>query len=273
MKRCVPAVSAGLLLLLVSGGSGAEQYLVNAAAGNAGDAHVNNDDPDAYASFQRSEAGGGAESYQAGANASSGQIYARASRVDPLPPAAITTGAAASIAETIHFDELPEDSVTVTATLGVGVIASKTKGFANASASLQVGSCYVTKGYSAGGGPSSGGNCPGSETGTVHFTLTRNQLIQSGGELDVSVNVSAQLESQGGIEGFAEVSGGAGLVNGLAPPETPEPGTIYLVLDPPLAISYSGTQTFFPAPEPEAPLLAVACGATLFAMRRSRRRD
>jgi len=272
MSRGALAVSLGLLLL-VAGASRAEQYLVNATAGNDGDAHVNNDDPDAFASFERVEPPG-AEFYQVGADASSGTIYARASRTDPLPPAAVTTGAAATIEETIHFDELPAESVTVTATLGVGVTASRNVGFANASARLDVGGCYVSKGYNAVSGPTSGGNCPGSQGDTIQFSMTRDQIIQSGGELDVSVSVSAQLESSGGLDATAEASGSASLASGaaLAADAPPPPGTIYLVLDPPLAISYTGTYTVFPAPEPGAPLLGVACGATLLALRRARRR-
>jgi hypothetical protein len=267
-------MSAGLLFL-VAGTSGAEQYLVNASAGNSGDAHVNNDDPDAYATFERTEPPG-AEFYSAGANADGGLVYARASRTDPLPPAAISTSAAASIEETIHFDELPEDSVSVTAILGVGVTASRIVGFASASARLDLGACYVAKGYNAVSGPTSGGNCPGSQGNSIQLVLTREQLIQSGGELDISVSVSAQLESFGGLDATAEASGGASLMSGDARLASlaadPAPGTIYLALDPPLAVSYSGTHTVFPAPEPGAPLLAAACGATLCALRRVRRR-
>jgi hypothetical protein len=258
-----------VLALLVGDGADAERYLVNAAAGNDGDSHVDDDDPDAYAEFQRVQKGGGAEFYQASADASAGGLFASASRVDPLPPAAISTRSAATIEETIHFDELPADSVSVTATLGVAVTASSNVGFANASARLDLGACYVTRGYNAGSGPSASTNCPGLAdpgTGTITLQVTRDQLIASGGELDILVSVSAQLETLGGIDGEAHAGGG------FSRGDQPVPGRVYLQLDPPLAHHFTGSMTAFPVPEPGAPLLLAAGGGVLLAARRRRAR-
>jgi hypothetical protein len=273
MRRRMKQTGLGLLLAgaLAGAPAGAEQYLVNAAAGNNGDSHVDNDDPDAFAEFQRSEMGGGAEFYQASANASSGTIFASASHTDPLPPLTISTRAAAGIEETIHFDELPADSVTVRATLGVGVFASRNVGFANASARLDLGGCYVTKSHNAVSGPDGGTNCPGQAgADTIELVLTREQIMANN-ELDISVQISAQLEAFGGLDAEAHVGGGISLARGAGP----VPGVVYLELDPPLAISFTGSQTSFPvpAPEPGAPLLLAAGAAALAAGgRRGRQR-
>jgi hypothetical protein len=265
-------VFLGLLLASALGAAeaGAEQYLVNAAAGNDGDAHVNNDDPDAFAEFQRAE-GGGAEFYQASADASSGSIFASASRTDPLPFLSISTRAAASIEETIHFDELPADSVTIEATLGVGVTASRNVGAASAFARLDLGACSVTRSYNAASGPSSGTNCPAQgdpAAGTITLVVTRDQLIATGGQVDIAVNVSAQLESLGGIDGQALVAGGVPFSRG----SQPTPGHVLLAIDPPLAHHFTGSMTSFLAvPEPGAPLLVAAGAAVLLAAGRARR--
>lgn len=268
MRSWRVAVSGlGVWLALATGPAGAEQYLVNAAAGNNGDSAVNQDDPDAFAEFQRSE-GGGAEFYQASADASSGSLFASASHSDPLPFLTISTRAAAGIEETIHFDELPADSVTIRATLGVGVYASRNVGFANASARLDLGGCYVTKSYNAVDGPGGGTNCPSGEGGTIELVLTREQIMASNG-LDISVSISAQLEAFGGLDAEAVVGAGVPLSRGAGP----VPGQVFLELDPPLAISFTGSQTSFPvlAPEPGAPLLLAAGAAALAAGGRRRR--
>jgi hypothetical protein len=256
------------LALFTGDAADAERYLVNAAAGNDGDSHVDNDDPDAYAEFQRSLKGGGAEFYEASADASSGSIFASASRTDPVPPGSVSTRSAASIEETIHFQELPADSVTIRATLGVGVTASRNVGFASASARLDLGSCYVTRSYNAVSGASSGTNCPGSEDGTIELVLTRDDLLASSAQVDIQVHVSAQLESFGGLDASASVGGGIPLSRGSGP----APGRIYLELDPPLAHSFTGSMTDFPVPEPGAPLLLAAGSAALLAARRATRR-
>jgi len=265
MRRWQVAVTGfGVWLALAAGPAGAEQYLVNAAAGNEGDSAVNQDDPDAFAEFQRSE-GGGAEFYQASADASSGSLFASASHTDPLPFLTISTRAAAGIEETIHFDELPADSVTIRATLGVGVFATRNVGFASASARLDLGGCYVTKSHNAVTGPDGGTNCPGAGGDTVELVLTREQIMASN-EIDISVQISAQLEAFGGLDAEAYVGGGAPLARGAGP----VPGVVYLELDPPLAISFTGSQTSFPVPEPGAPLLLAMGSAVLCAARRRR---
>lgn len=270
MRRWQDAVAGfGVWLALAAGPAGAEQYLVNAAAGNNGDSHVDNDDPDAFAEFQRSEMGGGAEFYQASADASTGTLFASASHADPLPPLTISTRAAAGIEETIHFDELPADSVTIRATLGVGVFASRKVGFANASARLDLGGCYVTKSHNAVNGPDGGTNCPGQAgSDTIELVLTREQIMASN-EIDISVQISAQLEAFGGLDAEAVVSGGIPLARGAGP----VPGVVYLELDPPLAISFTGSQTSFPVlvPEPGAPLLLAVGAAALAVVDRRRR--
>jgi hypothetical protein len=252
--------------LLFAGPVHGERYLVNAAAGNNGDGHVNNDDPDAFAEYSRVD-GAGFEIYEASANASSGSVFASAARTDPLPFIPISTRAAAGIEETIHFDELPADSVTVTASLGAVAQAMRNVGGASASARLDLGfSCYTTVSFVAGGGGSTaGGVCGGNliQGTTLQLVLTRDQILDANLELDIQVHVSAQLESLGGIDGSATVSGGLPLARG----GTPVPGRVYLELDPPLAISFTGSQTFFPAPEPGAPLLAVVGVAVLAAAR------
>lgn len=280
MWRWVPGRRIGGLLLVVvlgwaSGPALAEQYLVNAAAGNEGDAAVDQDDPDASASFSRVDVG--SELYEASADASSGGVFASASRTDPLPPAAISTRAAAGIEETIVFDELPADSVTIEATMGIEVFAARTVGAANASARLTLvastGECSFLRSYNAALGPSEepacnaiGGSAGG---GTVTLVLTRDQLLASNLQVDIEINVSAQLESIGGIDGSAIAAGGVGFSRGPA-----VPGTVFVDIDPPLAHHYVGSMTAFPTsvPEPGAPALLAVGAATLLACGRRRAR-
>ena len=66
----------------------AEQYNVVASAGNDGDAHVDNDDPNAFAEFFRAE-GGGEESYAASADAGSGQGDFPGIEADPVDAAVL----------------------------------------------------------------------------------------------------------------------------------------------------------------------------------------
>jgi hypothetical protein len=101
--------------------------------------------------------------------------------------------------------------------------------------------------------------------GAVELVVSRDDLIARGGQVDIQVHVSAQLESIGGIEGEAYVGGGIPFSRGATPP----PGRVYLELDPPLAHTFTGSLTDFPVPEPGAPLLLAAGGAALLAARRS----
>jgi hypothetical protein len=271
MRRWILGSIVGALAAAVAVPAAAEQYNVVANAGNDGDAHVDNDDPNAFAEFFRAE-GGGEESYNASADAGSGSVSAYAAHSDPLPPLTITTGAAAGIAETIHFDELPATSVTIRGVLAVETSASRNVGFANASATLTIGACSTSSSYNAVSGATSGSNCPGAGPGSIEFVLTRDQIIAANGELDIEVQVSAQLEAQGGLDATASASGALPLLlaRGAGPPP---PGRAYLSLDPPLQISYTGGATSFPAipvPEPGAPLLAAVGSATLAAFRRRR---
>ena len=79
-RRILGSVVGGFFLF---GGADAPaeaaQYNVAASAGNEGDAHESNSDPDAHASFTRSE-DTATESYDAGANANGGSLHARALR-------------------------------------------------------------------------------------------------------------------------------------------------------------------------------------------------
>jgi hypothetical protein len=268
MRRWVLGSIFGAIAVFGPLSAPAEQYNVVASAGNDGDSHGgDNSDPDAFATFQRNE-GGGAEFYTASADASVAAVSASASHTDPLPPAAISTSAAASIEETIHFDELPADSVTIRAGLDVTVTATRLAGFANAAGSIHVGSCSAGVGFNAVNGPTESSNCPGSGPGTIEMVLTRDQILAMNGELDIEVHVSATLEAQGGLNASASANGALPLL--IARGAEPPPGRAYLELDPPLQISYTGSQTFFPVPEPGAPLLAAAGAATLAACRRRR---
>ena len=269
MRLRMWGVAAGLGLAL-AGGAGAERYLVSATAGGDGDGHTNNDDPDAFAEFVRQDVG--QERYIASANAGSGSLFASASRADPLPFATISTTAGASIEETIHFTELPPnptDTVSITATLGVAVSATATVGFAKANGSVTLlgpgGSCTASTSTQSGTNESCQANAGFSEPGSVTLVVTRDQLVASGGEVDIIANVSAQLESSGGINGSASASGGTGFSRG----GEPEPGTIHIDIDPPLAHTYTGSQTLFPAARARrtAPL---AVGAATLAVARSR---
>jgi hypothetical protein len=265
MRLWVLGSMVGALVGLVPLEARAEQYNVAVTAGNEGDSHGgDNSDPNAFALFQR-EDGAGAEFYEASADASAGSVYASASHVDPLPPAAVSTSAAATIAETLHFDELPADSVTIRAGLNVLVSATRIVGFANAAASIQIGSCSAGIGHNAVTGPTQSSNCPGTGPGTIEMVLTRDQIIAMNAELDIAVNVSASLEAQGGLNATALAGGALPL---LARGADPPPGNAYLELDPPLQISYTGPNTFFPVPEAGAPLLAAVVAATLAACRR-----
>jgi hypothetical protein len=267
MRRWILGSIVGALAAGSAVPAAAEQYNVVASAGNDGDSHVDNNDPTAFAEFFRAE-GGGAESYEASADASSGSISAYAAHADPLPPVTITTGAAAGIAETIHFDELPATSVTIRGVLAVETSAMRTVGFANASASLTIGPCTASAAYNAVSGGTSGSNCPGAGPNSIQLVLTRDQIIAANGELDIEVQVSAQLEAFGGLNASASANGALPLL--LARGAQPPPGHAYLELDPPLQISYTGPNTFFPVPEPGAPLLAAVGAATLAACRRRR---
>jgi hypothetical protein len=257
-----------LLLALAALPAGAEQYNVVASAGNDGDAHVDNDDPAAQASFSRTDVG--SELYEAGANADGGSVYASAFHVDPLPFAAITTGAGASIEETIHFEELPTTSVTISAQIGAAVTATRVVGFANASASINLDECSASIGHNAVTGPSQSSNCPGDGSGSVVLVLTRDELIARNAEVDIEVHVSATLEASGGLNASASATGALPLL--LRRGAAPEPGRAYLTIDPPLEVTFTGSATHFdpiPAPEPGAPLL-VAVGAGVLAMCRRR---
>jgi hypothetical protein len=259
-----------LLLALAAPPAGAEQYNVVASAGNDGDSHVDNDDPSAQASFSRTD--GGFELYEAGADANGGSVYANATHVDPLPPLTVTTGAGASIEETIHFEELPATSVTISAQIGATVTASRTVGFANASASVSLDECSTSIAWNAVTGPTQGSNCPGDGPGAVELVLTRDELIARNGEVDIEVHVSAQLEAQGGLDASASATGVLPLL--LPRGATPEPGRAYLTIDPPLEVSFTGSATHFdpiPVPEPAAPLLGVVGAAVLAAARTWRR--
>jgi hypothetical protein len=186
MRRWILGGVVGALTSFGPLAAHAEQYNVVASAGNHGDAHVDNDDPTAFAEFFRAE-GGGEESYNASADASSGSVSAYATHADPLPPLTITTGAGAGIAETIHFDELPATSVTVRGALAVETSASRVVGFANASATLTIGGCSASSAYNADSGATSGSNCPGNGPGSIEFVLTCDQIIAANGELDIEV--------------------------------------------------------------------------------------
>jgi hypothetical protein len=262
-------ILVGTLLLTGAGAALAEQYNVVASAGPDGDSHGgNNSDPDATASFMHVE-GGGSEIYEAFADASSGSVLASALRVEPLPNGSNTTSSAALIEETIHFDELPDQSVTIRARLGVTVLATRKVGFASAHASLELGGCSVSRSYNAVTGATESNSCPGGDTGTIELVLTRDEIIAASGELDISVQVSAQLEASGGLNASATAGGSGSLSRGGGP----TPGLVQLSLDPPLAISFTGPNTQFPvlAPEPGAPLLAAAGAAVLCAAGRRRR--
>ena len=105
MKTRLGAICAGLALS--ASPAGAEQYNVIASAGNNGDSHTSNSDPDAFADFSRTELGG-EENYTASANANGGSLHASAARAGALSPATVTTRSAARIEETIHIDEAAE---------------------------------------------------------------------------------------------------------------------------------------------------------------------
>jgi len=265
-------------LLLGASAAGAEQYNVAVSAGNNGDSHGgDNSDPDAQASFERDEEPGGAEFYEARADSSTGSLSASAVRVDPLP-AGVSTSAGAIIEETIHFEELPASTVTIRASLGVGLGVTAASGVARAGARVTLraapGECNRTMSDHSALGPDENGSCntaSGSTgSGYVELVLTGDQLLDSNLEVDIEASVSAELENLGaGIDGSASASGGAGLSRG----GEPLPGTIYVNIDPPLAHTYTGSMTAFPvlAPEPGAPLLlAVGAGIGL-AFSRSRR--
>lgn len=278
MRERIGVALVVLGLLGGAGAAGAEQYNVAVSAGNNGDSHGgNNSDPDAQASFTRDEEPGGAEFYEARADASTGSLSASATRVDPLP-AGVSTSAAAIIEETIHFEELPATTVTIRASLGVSFAVTATPGIARAGARVTLraaaGECNRTMSDHSMLGPEENGSCntPSGSTGSgyVELVLTADQLLDSNLEVDVEASVSAALEDLGaGIDGAASASGGAGLSRGGAP----LPGTIYVNIDPPLAHSYTGSMTSFPvlAPEPGAPLLLATGAAALWVAGRRQR--
>jgi hypothetical protein len=202
MRTWLRLVGLAALALVAAAGAGAEQYNVTANAGNDGDSHLNNDDPDAEAEFVRSDVG--TEVYRASANAAFGSLSASASRQDPLPPG-VTTSSGASIEETIHFSELPAGSVTIRATLGVAAQATSATGVARASASLTLrgstGDCTYSMtqnsvlGFQDSNGCAATGGSAGD--GVVELTLTSDQLLASNAQVDIEANVSAQLENLG----------------------------------------------------------------------------
>lgn len=185
----------------------------------------------------------------------------------------ISTSSAASIEETIHFDELPNDTVTIRATMDVSVSTSSVTGFSLAFATMNLGGCSVSTSSNNGGKASSQGSCDaiGAAAGccTVTLVLSRDQLLAQNLQVDIIANVGASLESQGGINGQALASGGFSLSRG----GEPEPGTIHIDIDPPLAHHYTGSMTAFPVPEPGVPLLAAVGATTIFAARRRAWRD
>lgn len=279
MKTRLGAICAGLALS--ASPAGAEQYNVIASAGNNGDSHTSNSDPDAFADFSRTELGG-EENYTASANANGGSLHASAARAGTLSPATVTTRSAARIEETIHIDELPSGPVTITASIGVDLGATAVGGFASASYSLDLdggtGSCRAAAQAHSVQGLQDLSSCSAlvgsSGGGSVSITLTPQQLQDRLFQIDIEAQVDANFENvTAGFEGAAHASGGAGLL-ALGPRGTePVPSIVSVVLDPPLAHSYTGSMTSFPvlAPEPAAPLL-LGVGAVVLRGARARSR-
>jgi hypothetical protein len=264
-----------LSLLAASEPVRAEQYGLAATAGGNGDAHTSNQDAVVFAS-----GGNGInELYEASADlVNGGSFSVSASASAPGP---VLGGAGVSIQETIHIDETPSGPITIHLTFGAEASAAATGGFANASATAELnafagGKCTSQTSYVANVGPSDLSSCVGADgsasSAGLSLTVTPEQLAQTFYEIYLTVNASVSLEGQAQLQ-FASgtVNGGAGTL--LAKRRTgrgsePLPGIIYLEFDPPIAHSFTGPNTFFPAPEPGAPLLAAVGAAVLAAFRR-----
>jgi hypothetical protein len=106
--------------------------------------------------------------------------------------------------------------------------------------------------------------------------VTPEQLELASYEIYLTVNASASVEGPAQLQlASATVNGGAGTLlakRRAGRGSEPIPGIVYLEFDPPIAHSFTGPNTFFPVPEPGAPLLAAVGAATLSTLAACRRR-
>jgi hypothetical protein len=265
--RCrLRLLTLGLSLLTAAFGArtaAAAQYNVIATAGANGDSHENLDDPLAEATFEP-----GAESYAARANTAGGLLLATALR----GPGALATGmktSAARIEETIILEEVPSGPVTFSVTLAAELTATANAGIALAESRVSVAGCRSVLYLTSIQGVEDLSFCPGGTAGggTATITLSAAQLISSNLEIGLEAQVTAGFQLPELVtNGYASASGGVPL--SVPRGGAPLPSTVYVNLDPPLAHHYAGSMTFFPVPEPGAPLLLAAGGVILFASSR-----
>jgi len=285
MRRWIlGSVAVGALVGFAPLSAGAEQYALACSAGPNGDGHVNNQDASVVASFGQGDANGN-ESYEAGANlAEGGALFAQASRSGTFAGFTGSPRAAASFSETIIIDEVPSGPIVIRASFGVNVDATAIGGFgavaqANAHLTLNAfaGSCTSAVSANSVSGHEDNSSCSAADSSAsaagIELTVTPEQ-IASINEVYIDGSVEAKFEGVANLtEGGASATGGAGFSFARSPRGTEViPGVVYIEIDPPTDHRFVNEEhTFFPVPEPGAPLLVAVGAATLAACRRRRR--
>src|SRR5262245_20617488 len=96
MSRRLRVSAIGLLAFGLAEPAAAERYNLSARAGENGDDHTSNNDPDVSATYSQSD-GPASETYEATASSAGGSFFARALRSGQVP--AGTTSASINIEE------------------------------------------------------------------------------------------------------------------------------------------------------------------------------
>lgn len=268
--RCGAAGAVALLIGVGFGGAAAAtQYEVRAAAGSVEHVQTSPDEPLAAASFSRAPVGA-IDSYGATANLATGTLFATSSISNgaALDFVTVEAGSTASFDETLRFEQSLAGPVTVTAHLVPALFAEApsveagSSAKAEASFEFELAGC-IAKRKTTNGTPVDTLECPNAAHGWQATPDTVTVVIDPAvfpgvTELDLDGEVQAEFEDPTHI-----VSG-----------NTSASLAIGITIEPPVAHSYLGSQTAFPAPEPSAATLgAFASGALAMLLRRRARRN
>ena len=246
---------AAIVSPLAGAPAGAAQYSITAQAGGDGDSNESLDDPSASADYT-SSAPSGTQSYSAAADAG-GSLSASGAWEGNPPSAAITRGATGRIAETILFDApLPSGDVTIRVG-SVSDVSASSSGFGSTSAFVQVGLgdglCSAGHSFNSVTGAFSGGSCDGGGGTSVQYSFTPQQLSARNWQVNFEAQATVDFSNAGALDtGLAQATAG-----------------IYVTVSGAGAGGYhfTGSQSAFPVPEPDATALGVAVLMSLAARR------